>query len=251
MYKGNVKSMFILIVLMLVYGCPAYSERTMDDKLKNGYFAMCYTSQFADRFSLPTSKAMDLSHGMQAIAIEIRPAAKLYHTFIHLYIDSSLEVYSPGDECNYYRKPKAERFFIKHYNDKDYQWNFNFVEKAGMRMLYLSKSPDPSIKGLGQSLEFEIFRKEFLPGLSLISSSRIISDYLDVRAIPAEVLVQKSNVGNYLLGDEPPGNPKHPENYYAFKIPEKLHKTIQPYLEHLDTKLKYIDESRDPLVDFP
>jgi hypothetical protein len=66
---------------------------------------------------------------------------------IHLYIDSSLEVYSPDGECNYYRKPKSERFFIKHYNDKDYQWNLNFVEKAGMRMLYLSKSRDPLYRG--------------------------------------------------------------------------------------------------------
>lgn len=250
MYKSNVKSMFILFILLLVYGCPTSSERTMDDKLKNGYFAMCYTSQFAERFSLPTSKAMDLSHGLQAIAIEIRPAAKLYRTFIHLYIDTKLQVYSPSGECNYYGKPKAEWFFPKHYNDNDSDWNSNFLDKAGMRMLYLSKSPDPSIKGLGQSLEFEIFRKEFLPGLSLISSE-IISDFLEMRAIPAEVLVQKSNVGNYLLGDEPPGYPKHPENYYTFKIPEKLHKTIQPYLEHLDIKLKYINESRDPLVDFP
>jgi hypothetical protein len=249
MYKGNAKFIFILFVFLLVYGCPTSSERTMDDKLKNGYFAMCYTSQFAERFSLPTSKAMDLSHGLQAIAIEIRPS-KLYQTFIHLYIDSSLEVYSPGGECNYYSKPKAEWFFPKHYNDKDYKWNSNFINKAGMRMLYLSKSPDHSIKGLGQSLEFEMFRKEFLPGLSLISTE-VISDYLEVGVIPAEVLVQKSNVGNYLLGDEPPGNPKHPDNYYTFKIPEKLHKTIHPYLDHLDTKLKYINESRDPLVDFP
>jgi hypothetical protein len=249
MYKGNIKSMIILFILVLVYGCSTSSERTMDDKLKNGYFAMCYTSQFAERFSLPTSKAMDLSHGLQAIAIEIRPSM-LYQTFIHLYIDSKLEVYSPGGECNYYRKPKAERFFVKHYNDKDSDWNSNLLDKAGMRMLYLSKTPDPSLKGLGQSLEFEIFRKEFLPGLSLISTE-IVSDFLDARAIPAEVLVQKSNVGNYLLGDEPPGNPQHPENYYTFKIPEKLHATIQPYLEHLDTKLKYISESRDPLVDFP
>lgn len=250
MYKGNVKSMFILVALLLVYGCPTSSDRTMDDKLKNGYFAMCYTSQFAERFSLPTSKAMDLSHGLQAIAIEIRPSGKLFQTFIHLYIDSSLKVYSPGGECNYYRKPKAERFFPKRYNDKDSDWNLNFIDKAGMRMLYLSKSTNPSLKGLGQSLEFEIFRKEFLPGLSLISTE-VISDYLEVQASPGEVLVQKSNVVNYLLGDEPPGNPKHPDNYYAFKVPEKLHKTIQSYLEHLDTKLKFIGESRDSLVDFP
>jgi hypothetical protein len=55
MYKGNAKSMFILFILLLVYGCPTSSERAMDDKLKNGYFAMCYTSQFAERFSLPGS----------------------------------------------------------------------------------------------------------------------------------------------------------------------------------------------------
>jgi hypothetical protein len=250
MFKGSVKSMFILIVLMLVYGCPTSSGRSMDDKLKNGYFAMCYTSQFAERFSLPASKSMELSHGLQAIAIEIRPAGKLYKTFIHLYIDSKLEVYSPGSECNYYSKPKAERFFIKHYNDKDSEWNSNFIDKANMRMVYCSKSPDSSIRGLGQSLVFALFKREFLPGLSLISTE-VICNYLDIRASPGEVLVQKSNVGNYLLGDDHPINPKYPDNYYTFKIPEKLHKTIQPYLEHLDTKLKYIDESRDPLVDFP
>jgi hypothetical protein len=222
----------------------------MDDKLKNSYFAMCYTAEFAERFSLPVAKAMDLSPGLAAIALEIRPEAKFYHTYIHLYINSKLDIYSPNGECDYFYKPQAESFFKKHYNDKDYKWNFNDIDKAERRMLFRSRNLNPPDKCVVEGLGVEMFRREFLPGLNLLST-RVISSFLDIQYAPFAVFVQKNDVGDYLLGDEDPFDLKHPENFYIFKIPEKLHRIIQPYLKHIDTKIEYLNEDFRPVVEFP
>lgn len=250
MHRGIASVVFVLFFMLLNFGCSDSAERTMDDKLKNSYFTMCYTSQFANRFSLPAGKAMDLDKGLHAIAIEIRPVSKSYHTFIHLYLDSRLDIYTPGNQCNYYRKPKAEWFFPKQYNDKDIDWNAEFVNKATMRMLYRSRSNGDLSEGVGQSLHFDMFRKAFLPNLSLLST-RVNSSLFDMRYAPGDVLVQKNNVGDYLLEYENITNPEHPENYYVFNIPERLFKAIQPYLEHIDTKIEYADSSLYPIVDYP
>lgn len=251
MRQGTTVFIFTLILIFSITGCSKAPEPTLDDKLKNGYFAMCYTPEFAQRFSLPVSKAMDLSHGLQAIAVEVRPAARLYETYFHLYIDSRLALYSPGGECDYYRKPEAESFFPKHYSDIDYKWNSDFIEKAGRRLLFRSQSLNRSNKGVEQTLQIDMFKREFLPGLSLLSTSEINSSFIDKQKGPGELLVQKRNVGDYLLEYDRLDSPNTPKNYYVFKIPEKLHKAIQPYLEHIDSKFKYINESRDPLVEFP
>jgi hypothetical protein len=227
----------------------------MDDKLKNSYFAMCYTAEFAERFSLPAGKAMDLSPGLKAIAIEIRPAAKLYHTYIHLYIDSDLKVYAPNGKCCYYNRPQAEWFFPEDYNNKDRKWYVDFLEKAVRRIRFRSKSP----VGVSDILEVDMFRREFLPGLTLLST-KIHSDYLNIRYGPCEILVQKNDVGDYFLDDDDPDNPKHPENFYVFKLPAKLHRIIQAYLKHIDTKfmnlsidarVDYLNEFPKSAVDFP
>jgi hypothetical protein len=220
----------------------------MDDKLKNSYFAMCYTAEFAERFSLPTAKAMDLSPGLKAIALEVRPAAKFYHTYIHLYLDSDLDIYTPNGECCYYSKPKAESFFPEDYNDKDSKWNIDYLEKAGRRMLFRSQNLNPPDKCVVDGLDVDMFRKEFLPKLNLLST-QVNSSFLDIKYAPFAVFVQKNDVGDYLLVND--AYLKHPENVYVFKIPEKLHHIIQPYLKHIDTKVKYLSEDSSPVVEFP
>jgi hypothetical protein len=233
--------------MLLFISCSKPTENTMDTKLKNSYFAMCYTQQFAKRFSLPESNAIGLSQGLHAIAIEVRPVSKTYDTFIHLYIDSKLDVYSPGMDCNYYFTPKAETFFANKYRDKDTYWGLDFSSKAKKRMLLISQ------KGVGQSLVVDMFRKEFLPGLNLLSA-QVIYLYLDIKHGPSEIFVQKNNAGDYLLDNDNPINPKHPENFYRFKIPEKLHNTIQPYVKHIDSKIRHIEDlgyDFSPEVEFP
>jgi hypothetical protein len=111
-----------------------------------------------------------------------------------------------------------------------------------------------SQKGVVQGLDINMFRKEFLPGLNLLSTSQVISLFLDKKHGSTELFVQKNNVGDYVLMNDDLVNPKHPENFYRFSIPEKLHDTIQPYLEHIDSKIKYLDDlgyDYSPVVEFP
>jgi hypothetical protein len=169
MHHGNVKLLFMLIIMLLFSNCSKATENAMDEKLKNSYFAMCYTPQFAKRFSLPAGKAIELSQGLHAIATEVRPKSNTYDVYIHLYIDSKLDVYSPGVDCNYYYPPKAETFFSKEYSDEDIDWGLASSSRAERRMTLISQ------KGVGQSLEIKMFRKEFLPGLNLLSTTHRIS----------------------------------------------------------------------------
>ncbi len=252
MHRDKLKYIFILVLMFMVVGCSKHSENAMDDKLKNSWFAMCYTPEFAKRFSLPLEKAIPLDKGLYAIALEVRPAAKTYHTNIHLYIDSLLDVYTPDSNCSFYERGKPAWFFVKEYNNSsDHDWISKASDKNSRRMMFRSQSLNYSKKGIGQSLEYQSVRKEFLPGMSLLSM-QIISNYLDMRHGPGEIWVQKNNVGNYLLGYEDPGDVKHPENSYVFKVPEKLHTQILPLLKHIDSKI--ISEPanyRDPIVEFP
>ena len=250
MPRGCFKVAFVVILVSFVFACTNSSERAMDDKLKNSYFAMCYTLQFAERFSLPTAKAIELSPGLAAIALEVRPDAKSYDTYIHLYLNSDLDIYSPNGECDYYAKPKAESFFPEHYNDKDYKWNGDNIFKANGRMLFRSQNLNPPDRCVVDGLDIEMFRREFLPGLNLLST-QVNSSFLDIQYAPFEIFIQKNKVGDYLLGDEDPFNLKHPENLYVFKLPERLHRIIQPYLKHLDTKIKYLSEDFRPVDEFP
>jgi hypothetical protein len=218
---------------------------------------MCYTAEFAERLSLPIAKAMDLSPGLAAIALEVRPDAKSYHTYIHLYLNSNLDIYSPNGKCDYYHKPQAEWFFPKKYNDKDHKWYVDFLKKAGRRIWFRSR-------GVLQSLEVNMFKREFLPGLTLLST-QIDSSSLDIQYGRCEngrceIIVQKNDVGDYLLEYDDPDNPKHPENFYIFKLPAKLHRIIQAYLKHIDTKFMnlsidarfdYLNEFPKSAVDFP
>jgi hypothetical protein len=216
---------------------------------------MCYTLPFAKRFSLPVGKATELSPGLAAIALEVRPDAKLYKTYIHLYLDSDLDIYAPNGDCNYYNKPQAEWFFPKDYNAKDRKWYIAYLKKAGRRIRFRSQGP----AGVLESLEVAMYRREFLPGLTLLSM-QINSSSLEIQHGPSEIIVQKNDVGDYLLEYDDPNNPKHPENFYVFKLPEKLHRIIQPYFKHINTKfnnlsndagLKYLSENSIPAVDFP
>ncbi len=251
MRLGKIKYIFMLVLVLTLLGCSRHAENAMDDKLKNSWFAMCYTPEFAKRFSLPVEKAIPLSKGLYAIALEVRPAAKTYHTYIHLYIDSRLDIYTPDSRCNFYDKLDAEWFFIQQYNDRDIEWNANIMNKNSRRMMFRSQSLNHSDVGIVHGLEYQSIRKAFLPGMSLLSM-RIISNYLDMRHGPGEVWVQKNNVGDYLLGYEDPFDIKHPENSYVFKVPEKLHKQIQPLLNHIDKKFKYeMTNDHEPWVEVP
>ncbi len=253
MRRDKPKYIFILVLALTLLGCSKQAENAMDDKLKNSWFAMCYTPEFAKRFSLPLEKAIPLDKGLYAIALEVRPAAGSYHTYIHLYIDNRLDVYTPDSKCNFFERGKPAYFFVKEYNDsRDHDWILNASDKNSRRMMFQSQSLHQSDKGVVESLQYQSVRKAFLPGMSLLSM-QIGKSYLDMRHGPGEVLVQKNNVGDYLLEYEDSVNPKHPENYYTFNIPEKLQNQVQPFLKHIYTKIIRSEPAnyRDPVVEFP
>ena len=117
--------------------------------------------------------------------------------------------------------------------------------------MFRSQSLSQSEKGIVHSLRYQSVRKEFLPGLRLLSMW-IGSPYLHMWHGAGEILIQKNDVGDYLLEYEDFVNPKHPENYYVFKIPEKLQSHIQPYLEYISNNVKHkIDNDFKPFVYFP
>ncbi len=252
MCLDKLKYIFILVLMFTAFACSKSSENAMDDKLKNSWFAICYTPDFAKRFSLPLEKAIPLDKGLYAIALEVRPAARSYHTYIHLYIDSNLDVYTPDSNCSFYEKGQSEVFFVNEFNDSsDHDWVLKASDKIDRRMMFQSQSLHHSDQGIVHSLRYQSVRKAFLPGMSLLSM-QIGKSYLDMRHGPGEVLVQKNNVGDYLLEYEDSVNPKHPENYYTFKIPEKLQMQIQPILKHIYTKFKIeLANDHEPWVEFP
>ncbi len=193
------------------------------------YFAISMDSVFAKRFGLPEQQARQLSNGLRAVAVEIRPRNTVYQCFLHLYLDADLAIYTPsgGDFSD---KSMAEMFFVNRYNETDQDWNFDAVASANLRMLFRSKSTAQGKSGMVSALKFDRVKTNFLPGLTLVSSN-VGCDTLDPQYGPAEVRIQKLDMENYLLGDEVPGSLTQPDSSFVFDIPLPLLQHLQSYLD--------------------
>lgn len=195
-------------------------------------YLFSYNKDFATRFALPEEKAMSLSEGLNAIAIEIRPEIAQIDCFVHLYLDDTVDVYVPNNYQDFSRKEFSENFFIKSYNAEDGKWNFDEMDKSQGHILYRAK---PSAQGevdWASTCDMQRFKRNFLPDLSVMSIN-IPCIFLKFHG-PSEMLVQKAGTGDYNVGIVNPANIRELDKVYRFDIPLKLHSRFAEYQEYID-----------------
>lgn len=201
----------------------------LDQVLQSGepFFSMQYNTTFARRFSLPETKAVQLSDNLQAIAVEINKVNFQYTCDLHIYVDDQIDIYKPEPGGYYTIKPREEYFFVSEYSDKDYDWN-SYVDLNLMRARF-----DSTLKAkytFTSTLSYKRLHQSFLPGLTLVTLNTHCAMFVKDR-YPANIWIQKQNVGDYLVGNDGPGGVEHPENNHRFPIPLGLIEQIQPYIE--------------------
>lgn len=199
------------------------------------FYAIAFTPVFADRFSLSKDRALSLSDGLHAVAIEINQTNNKFECGVHLYIDNAVDIYSPHGGNNYSRKTLAEHFFVNDFTEVDKIHNELRLDKSYNKIIYRHRSVSADKKGLVSTLKYQRYEREIYSGMSLLSTG-IICSMLDSSYGDAEILVQKNTKNDYLLGHEDPGNLKHPEYNNSFLIPHKLLQLIQPYIDYVGNK---------------
>ena len=207
-----------LFLFVFLTGCSNFSA---DDD--NEYLILCYNKEFGQRFSLPAEKSVTLSKGLYAIGFE---QSKQEGMRLYLYIDSSLDIYSPkecGDFCINHNKCYTFLYF----GEKDHNIFVNRMMKLDNRLMLLSKSLSNSDKGFVDSVEYEFIQRDILPGLTLISVRGFSFPVFESKHSPLEILVQKNDNGAPVFSINGPINY---ERVYRFEIPEKLAEQIRKHL---------------------
>ncbi len=242
------RTMKIIFVILFLGFCVGFLSACEDktaigpvknevlvDKLKRvtPLYLLSYNADFATRFALPEQKAINLSEGLSAIALEIRPQIAQIDCFLHLYLDDTVDVYVPNNNQDYSDKEFSENFFVKSYNAEDGKWNSAEREKSRGHILYRTKSVAEGKPGWGSTLTMlQRFKRDFLPGLSVMSiNTGCIT--LDFQYGPAEILVQKAGTGDFDFNEEDPADIKQIDKIYQFDIPEKLQSHFAEYLDSI------------------
>ncbi len=219
-----------LILFLLITGCDQISneQSTSDDSPLVGklyrdrsLFVYSYDKAFAERFSLPQEKALVLSSGLKAIAIEAKPTLGIIRCYVHLYLDDSIKPLIPMNQANYTWPQFIEAGFTRNFNSEDMRWLVDSI--TSNRAFYREKSGS----GFTKALKPKQYKQNFLPSLSLLTFYFDCSE-LGIKNIPAELIFQKAGTEAYILGYDDPNN-MHNENTYYFDIPPKLQQHFDQY----------------------
>ena len=81
-----------------------------------------------------------------------------------------------------------------------------------------------------ETLSYSRVHKSFLPGITLLSIETSCYDF-DSDKYPADIWIQKENVGEYLLGNDGPAEVKQEQNNFRFTIPVSMIEQIKPYVK--------------------
>ena len=242
--QRTMKTIFVILFLGFCVGfLPACEDKTaigpvknevLVDKLKRvtPLYLLSYNADFATRFALPAQKAITLSKGLSAIAIEIRPQIAQIDCFVHLYLDDTVDVYVPNSNQDFSEKEFPENFFVQSYNAEDAKWNSAEMDKSRGRILYRAKSVAQGKPGWASTCDMQRFKRDFLRDLSVMSiNTGCIT--LGFEYGPAEIVVQKAGTSDYNVGIVDPVNLKQIDKIYRFDIPEKLQSHFAGYLEYI------------------
>lgn len=218
LYRGLTMTILLGALLFLATGCST-SQMSHDEE----YLLLCYNHEFGQRFSLPQGKAVNLSEGLWAIGFgqSKRTGMRLY-----LYLDSSLDIYSPK-ECGDFCDHNGYHSFLD-FNEKDQDFHMNHVLNQSNRILLQSKSLNHGKDGYISSARHAFITKDTLKGLTLVSVHGFISQVFECEYGPIEILLQKNNTGDTIFL---PDGPVDEKRVYRFDIPDKLTKQIMKYLK--------------------
>jgi hypothetical protein len=227
----GVNVVVFLTILVLFSACEKGSDRnSLDEKLQSGepVFVSSFTRDFATRFSLASANVISLSEGLQAIAVEFNRVNSMYSCKLHLYVGAELDVYAPAEGRYFFDGEPSSYFFISKINDQDYSEKIKKILDNNMKIKFLSS--ESAQYNFTETLSYARVHKSFLTGLTQLSIDTEC-DLFEQDRYPADIWIQKQNVGDYVLGNDGQGEVGHPENNYRFAIPEKLIQQIQPYVE--------------------
>jgi len=226
-----IKAVLYIVLLLNLTACDYFTQNNVLDKaLDSGqpYFSIVYNHAFAKRFSLDENNASVLSDNLQAMAVEINKVNNEYTCELHLYVDDKLDIYMPESGDYYYHKPWSEIFFVRDYNEIDFNIT-SYVWLNHMRMRF-----DARVEAEYQftrTLSYNRVHHSFLPGLTIVTLNTHCKIFNETY-YPADIWIQKQNVGDYLVGNDEyiTDGIKHKNNNQRFPIPMALIEQIKPYI---------------------
>ncbi|NOX43263.1 MAG: hypothetical protein GXP19_05970 [Gammaproteobacteria bacterium] len=262
--KTPTRATALLFILLFTAGCDNLpftnpSQQPMPNDLLIGglhrdapLFVFSYDKAFAQRFSMPIDKAIELDPGLKAIAIEVRPKVGKIDCYLHLYLDESIKVFVPGNRKDYTKRQKAERIFAYDFTEEDSEWRWS--SSSHNRVIYQAKTAGLGLSGFVRTQGYEQYKEDFLPRLNLVTLHKHCSE-LGSENAPSEVIFQKSGTEDYILGHEKPKK-LYNENTYHFDIPPKLQQHVQQYVRYVNhfNALKNSTlntPQRKPTIEFP
>ncbi|NOX43262.1 MAG: hypothetical protein GXP19_05965 [Gammaproteobacteria bacterium] len=252
----------LLVVLWVIAGCDNLpftnpSQQPLpNDQLVGGLhrdaplFVFSYDKAFAQRFSMPMDKAIALNPGLKAIAIELRPEIGQIDCYLHLYLDESVKLFMPANRVDYTRQQEAERVFAYDFTKEDSEWRGSFSN----RVIYRAKSAGLRLPGFKTIQGYEQYKENFLPRLNLVTLDMFCTE-LDNIDGPSEVILQKADTEDYLLGHDEIKEVY--KNAYHFDIPPKLRQHLQQKYANYVRDFNDLENSRlnsphrDPTVEIP
>ncbi len=221
-----------LALLSLVFSaCETdKANNALDQKLVKGesYFIHRYTEEFATRFTLPRENSVNLSRGLNSIAIEIAKKNNYYQCSVHLYLDSHLDLAFPEEGSYFSQKPIAEYFFAD-YNEQDLEYNVSKINLNNWNVLLRQNSLDQSVQGNIYTMSYERVHQSFLPGLTIVTIDTSCM-YLHNKNHPADLWLKNTKDESYELGNYDAAKPDITKSH-RFNIPIDMIMEIQADLE--------------------
>ncbi|MDH5605245.1 MAG: hypothetical protein OEY51_14940 [Cyclobacteriaceae bacterium] len=235
----NILSQGLFIATSIMLSSCDWGE--FESVLITPHYSIFYDRNFADRFSLPKDKSVDLGNNyLKAVAIGIQKVNGSYTCDIHIYYDTSIKLYTPNKQDVFLNRQHQEYFFAREMNDSDYKYSDKqSLENTG-RAYFRSKSLKTIKTGTSSTVGYSSYKKDFLPGLNM-ASFNIGCSFLDAEHGAAELWVQKEGLVDYKLINEDPLNIKNKESNYRFDVPLGLLQTVKPMIDRIN-KLS-IDQS--------
>ncbi len=224
--KYLIASLFLVLI--------ACVEQKKVDAMKSDtseHMFLVYDEMFAKHFGLSLSKSSKLSDGLHALGIHIVNNQGRYQCSVNLYLDRSLDIYSPNNGKDYIAKTDAELVIMRELSNDEVMRNSERESKAQLKILFRSKQLLDKKDGLIESPVIELFKETIFTDISLLSYNTACS-MLRNEYGQSEIYVQKKSAPTtYNVGDEQPSALINTNNSYRFEFPISLLNEIQSAIE--------------------
>lgn len=231
----KINKAFSILLVLLVSACGGEKDKVPPEVAGEAFSLtyLVYDASISKMFGLNERKSMALADGLRAVGVEFEQRDSRHQCRVNLYLDSSLDIYSPNGGADYVSKTPAERAVMVELSDAEAMANSRRESRAQLKLLYRTVSLLDSENGLVESPVIDLFKREAFTGISLLSyvtsCSMLRNEFGKV-----EWYIQKNIAPDtYSVGNESPTGKIRLDYNYRLSVPEKLLQGIQTQIDRI------------------